>query len=119
MGADHTAGYAVATNIFKIGGDVDPLKPEGQVETTRNLQIATTAIDSAGMCLFVAFAMMDSPDVNQALIDMMNAFYGWNWTGDSMAELGKKVLKMERNFNIRAGFDKEHDRLPDFFKNEP
>ena len=32
MGADHTAGYAVATNIMKVGGDVDPLKPEGQVE---------------------------------------------------------------------------------------
>ncbi|MGB9081852.1 MAG: aldehyde ferredoxin oxidoreductase C-terminal domain-containing protein, partial [Desulfuromonadaceae bacterium] len=32
MGADHTAGYAVATNILKIGGDVDPLKAEGQVE---------------------------------------------------------------------------------------
>ena len=25
MGADHTAGYAVATNIMKVGGDVNPL----------------------------------------------------------------------------------------------
>ena len=32
MGADHTAGYAVATNILKVGGFVDPLKPEGQVD---------------------------------------------------------------------------------------
>jgi aldehyde:ferredoxin oxidoreductase len=32
MGADHTAGYAVATNILGIGGNVDPLKPEGQKE---------------------------------------------------------------------------------------
>ena len=29
MGADHTAGYAVATNILKVGGYVDPLKPQG------------------------------------------------------------------------------------------
>jgi len=26
MGADHTAGYAIATNIMKVGGYVDPLK---------------------------------------------------------------------------------------------
>jgi len=46
MGADHTAGYAIATNIMKVGGYVDPLKPEGQVELSRNLQIATAALDS-------------------------------------------------------------------------
>jgi len=32
MGADHTAGYAVATNILGVGGKLDPLKPEGQIE---------------------------------------------------------------------------------------
>lgn len=30
MGADHTAGYAVATNILGLGGKVDPLKPEAR-----------------------------------------------------------------------------------------
>ena len=65
-GADHTAGYAIATNILKVGGFVDPLKPEGQVELSRNLQIATAAIDSTGMCLFIAFAIMDQPDTFQA-----------------------------------------------------
>jgi len=41
MGADHTAGYAVTANILGVGGKVDPLKPEGQAELSRNLQIAT------------------------------------------------------------------------------
>ncbi len=119
MGADHTAGYAVATNILKIGGNVDPLKPEGQVELSRNLQIATAAIDSTGMCLFIAFAILDQPDTFQALIDMINAFYGLEMTADDVTELGKKVLSMERDFNIRAGFTAKDDRLPDYFKKEP
>jgi aldehyde:ferredoxin oxidoreductase len=38
------------------------LKPEGQVELSRNLQIATAAIDSTGMCLFIAFAILDQPE---------------------------------------------------------
>ncbi len=119
MGADHTAGYAVATNILKVGGDVDPLKPEGQVELSRNLQIATAAVDATGMCLFIAFAILDQPDTFQALIDMLNAFYGLEMTADDVSELGKKILKEEREFNKRAGFTAEHDRLPRFFMTEP
>jgi aldehyde:ferredoxin oxidoreductase len=118
MGADHTAGYAVATNILGVGGKVDPLTPEGQVELSRNLQIATAAVDATGMCLFIAFAVLDQPDTFQALIDMINAFYGLNLTADDVTELGKKILKFERDFNQRAGFTPNHDRLPAFFKKE-
>jgi aldehyde:ferredoxin oxidoreductase len=119
MGADHTAGYAIASNILKCGGFVDPLKPEGQTDLSRNLQIATAAIDSTGMCLFIAFALLDHPDTFQALLDLLNSFYGLNLTGDSVIALGKTVLSNERDFNARAGFTKEHDRLPRFFSTDP
>jgi aldehyde:ferredoxin oxidoreductase len=118
MGADHTAGYAVAANILKVGGYVDPLQPEGQAELSRNLQVATAAVDSTGMCLFVAFAVLDQPETFQALIDMINAFYGLNLTADDVVALGKSVLSNERDFNARAGFTKADDRLPEFFKKE-
>ena len=104
MGADHTAGYAVATNILKVGGDVDPLKPEGQIELSRNLQIATAAVDATGMCLFIAFAVLDQPDTFQALIDLINAFYELDLTADGVVALGKQILKTEREFNTAAGF---------------
>jgi aldehyde:ferredoxin oxidoreductase len=118
MGADHTSGYAVATNILGVGGNVDPLKPEGQIELSRNLQIATAAVDATGMCLFIAFAVLDQPDTFQALIDMLNAFYGLSLTADDVVALGKTILKTERDFNKAAGFTAEHDRLPRFFKTE-
>ena len=119
MGADHTAGYAVATNILKVGGFVDPSNGEGQIELSRNLQVATAAIDATGMCLFIAFAVLDQPETFQALLDLLNAFYGLNLTADDVTELGKKILTMERDFNTRAGFTKEQDRLPDFFTRQP
>ncbi len=119
MGADHTAGYAVATNILKVGGFVDPLKPEGQVDLSRNLQIATASIDSTGMCLFIAFAILDQPETFQAFLDLLNACYGLNFTADSVVEYGKKILSMEREFNKRAGFTSQHDRLPHYFKTQP
>jgi aldehyde:ferredoxin oxidoreductase len=119
MGADHTAGYAVTANILKVGGYVDPLKAEGQIELSRDLQIATAAIDSTGMCLFIAFAVLDQPETFQALLDLLNSFYGLNLTGDDVTALGKKILTMERDFNKRAGFTSQQDRLPEFFKKEP
>jgi aldehyde:ferredoxin oxidoreductase len=118
MGADHTAGYAVATNIMKVGGYVDPLVTEGQVNLSRDLQVATAAIDTCGLCLFVAFPVMDIPDAFTAIVDMVNAKYGLSLTGDDVGALGQRVLKMERDFNARAGFTAVDDRLPEFFKNE-
>ncbi len=119
MGADHTAGYAVATNIMKVGGFVDPLKPEGQVDLSRGLQIATAAIDSAGLCVFVAFAVMDIPSGMEAIPKMINARYGWNMSLDDLMEYGKEVLRAERHFNRAAGFTNADDRLPEFFEREP
>jgi aldehyde:ferredoxin oxidoreductase len=118
MGADHTAGYATATNIMKVGGYVDPLQKEGQVELSRNLQVATAAVDSAGLCLFVAFPVLDIPDALQAIVDMLNAKYGLSLTGDDVSGLGQKVLDIEHDFNTRAGFNAGADRLPDFFLRE-
>ena len=118
MGADHTAGYTIGPNVMKVGGDVDPLKPDGQAALSRDLQIATAAIDTAGLCLFVAFPVTDNPDAFTAIVDMVNAKFGLSLTGDDVLGLGKKVLGMERDFNKRAGFTAADDRLPEFFRTE-
>jgi len=51
VGADHTSGYSVATNILKVRGFVDPLKKEEQIELSRNLHIATAPVDFTGLPL--------------------------------------------------------------------
>ncbi len=119
QGADHTMGYTIATNILGVGGNLDPLSKEGQVELSRNLQIATAAIDSTGMCLFIAFAALDDEKCLPALVDMINARYGINLTADDVTALGKTILKTERAFNEAAGFTSRDDRLPEFFSEEP
>lgn len=119
QGADHTMGYTIATNILGVGGKLDPLSHEGQVELSRNLQIATAAIDSTGMCLFIAFAALDDATCLPALIDMINARFGIALTADDVTNLGMSILKTERAFNVAAGFTSQDDRLPEFFREEP
>jgi aldehyde:ferredoxin oxidoreductase len=118
QGADHTMGYTIATNILGVGGTVDPLSKEGQVELSRNLQIATAAIDSTGMCLFIAFAALDDATCLPSLIGMINARFGISLTADDVTNLGKSILKTEHGFNLAAGFTNLDDRLPEFFEEE-
>jgi len=118
MGADHTAGYAITANVLGVGGNVDPLQPENQVELSRNLQIATAAIDASGLCLFVAFAVLDDQNAMDAICEMFAALLGRPFTADDFVGLGKEVLKKERQFNAAAGFTSASDRLPNFFKTE-
>lgn len=115
MGADHTAGYGVATNILGVGGNVDPHKKEGNVELSQGLQIATAAVDAAGLCLFVAFAVLDNEDGLPTIVDMINAQYGLSLTTDDVLELGKSILNNEREFNKKAGFTSVDDQLPEMF----
>ncbi|MEA3546336.1 MAG: aldehyde ferredoxin oxidoreductase C-terminal domain-containing protein [Thermodesulfobacteriota bacterium] len=119
QGADHTIGYTIATEILGVGGTIDPLSKEGQVELSRNLQIATAAIDSTGMCLFIAFAALDDGACLPALVDMLNARFGINLTTDDVTSLGMTILKTEHAFNMAAGFTNLDDRLPEFFELEP
>lgn len=118
MGADHTAGYAITANVLGVGGWVDPLKPAGQVALSRNLQIATAAVDASGLCLFVAFALLDDPTAMEAVCEMFSAMLGRPFTADDFAALGKRILTVERRFNAAAGFTAASDRLPSFFKTE-
>ena len=44
---------------------------------------------------------------------LLQARYGWDDLPDNILQsLGKETIKMEREFNKRAGFTKEDDRLP-------
>ncbi len=118
MGADHTAGWVVNQNLAGMGGKLDPHKAEGQVDASRMVQILTAAMDCTGLCTFVNFPVGDIPEGGQGLMEMMSALYGVDMTFDNVVELGKMVLKTEREFNLAAGFTKADDRLPDFMGEE-
>ncbi|MGI5920537.1 MAG: aldehyde ferredoxin oxidoreductase family protein [Syntrophomonadaceae bacterium] len=116
MGADHTAGYAVTSNILKVGEFVGPLNKEGNIELSRNLQIISAALDSSGLCIFVAFSVLDNKETFQAMNDLIGAFTGKTFSSQHLIELGKFVLKTELDFNRAAGFTEADDRLPEFFE---
>lgn len=115
MGADHTAGNLISEYV---SGKLDPLKTDGQVEASRNSQIAMAVVDSIGLCV-LASAVLATPEGNGAFIAAINAKLGTRMEPDALNGLGLKVLKAEREFNRKAGFSNKDDRLPRFFYEEP
>jgi aldehyde:ferredoxin oxidoreductase len=116
MGADHTAGNLVGVYLEQ---KLDPLKVDGQVETSRFLQIAMAAFDSAGQCFMASVALL-SPEGGEAFRKVIDAKLGTKLGPDDFPRaMGIKVLKAEREFNRKAGFTNQDDRLPRFFYEEP
>jgi aldehyde:ferredoxin oxidoreductase len=115
MGADHTAGNVIGEYL---GGALDPLKADGQVAASRNVQIAMAAVDCTGLCLLASFALT-TPEGGQAFLTAMNAKFGTSFGPDSIPGMGMRVLQAEREFNRKAGFTAKDDRLPEFFYKEP
>ncbi len=116
MGADHTAGPAIPGRK-----GLDPEKkvnfnePDGQIELSRDLQTQVAIIDQLGVCLF---AGPDVPNLPK-YVNLLNALFGWKITQDELVEMGRKVLKAEREFNRRAGIDHSNDGLPEWVSSEP
>ena len=116
MGADHTAGNVVGAYLEKM---LDPLDPKGQVETSRFLQIAMAAFDTMGQCFMANVALL-SPDSFDKFRQVINAKLGTQLGPDDFPQaLGVRVLKAEKEFNRKAGFTSQDDRLPRFFYEEP
>jgi aldehyde:ferredoxin oxidoreductase len=119
MGGDHTAGWVVGQNLAAFGGKLDPLSPQGQVEASRAAQIATAAFDSTGLCQFAATPATAVPEAGHALLALLSAKLGTAVTKEDVHALGVRVIKAEREFNRRAGFTNQADRLAKFFYEEP
>ncbi|UCG04752.1 MAG: aldehyde ferredoxin oxidoreductase [Desulfobacterales bacterium] len=115
MGADHTAGNLVGAYLSKA---LNPLDAEGQVEASRNSQIAMASLDCTGLCL-LAGGVLAVPEVRDALPQMLNAKSGSQLGPDDYQAMGIRVLKAEREFNRKAGFTNKDDRLARFFYEEP
>jgi len=118
MGADHTAGFVVESNLEEFGGTLDRFSSEGQVEASRDAQIHMVLVDTVGICDF-AQTGFGAPDGVGNVCRMVAAKSGKPFTEEDWVNIGKQVLQIEVEFNRKAGFTKEQDRLPKMFYEEP
>jgi aldehyde:ferredoxin oxidoreductase len=115
MGADHTSGNLVGEYLT---GELDPEKPDGHIEASRNIQPVMAFVDCAGICLFATFSMATA-EGGEAFFKALSALLGKPFGPPDMISMGERCLRAERDFNRRAGLTGDDDRLPEFFRKEP
>lgn len=111
MGADHTAGNAFETLKY-----MDVLKPDGQVEISRKLQIRAALLDTLGLCLFVRPPFVKRPE---QFGNLLKGRYGWDLSFHDVQLLAWDTIKTEREFNERAGVSERFFPIPEFMEDEP
>ena len=116
MGADHTAGAAIAGRSARRDRDYGEFSdPKDKLELSYELQIYTVVLDSMGCCYFIG----PSYETMELIANVINAMYDTDLTRQDVINLGKQIIRTELEFNERAGITQEMNDLPDFFKEEP
>jgi aldehyde:ferredoxin oxidoreductase len=109
QGADHTSGLTIRAKV-------NHLDPKGQAALSRTYQINMAGYDTLGACIFTGSGFSAAPET---IRDLLNSRYDWTVDLDILQVLGKETLKLEREFNRRAGFTSADDRLPEWMTREP
>jgi len=108
QGADHTAGNLPRLKTREM--DLEALVSQSLLHQTR-----VAANDSLGLCIF---GMSVTNPNAEWLANAINAAHGTTLTPDFFEALGRDALRLETEFNRRAGFTEKDDELPAFFYTE-
>ncbi len=115
MGADHTAGAAIANRVASLHKDYGELtKNENKLNLSFELQIYTAIMDSMGCCYFIG----PSYENMEILANAINAMYDLNLTREDVINIGIDIIRTELEFNEKAGITQEMNDIPEFFREE-
>ena len=119
-GADHNRGYAFQ-EIFGIPVPmaVDRFSAEGKGALTKwNQDVRAATCDCPTMCAFL-LDMAVPAQAEQNTASLMEAVTGLVFTPEEVKTVGERVNNLARAFNVREGFTRAEDTLPERLMTEP
>jgi aldehyde:ferredoxin oxidoreductase len=108
-GACHLRATMYVPELFQ--GVLDRFTVKGKASTLKELQELFTVLDCMILCKFGARnAFANSWD---NMVMLVNAATGREYTVEQLKQVGERVWTLERLFNLREGFSREDDTLPE------
>jgi aldehyde:ferredoxin oxidoreductase len=99
--------------IEKITGSrelADPLKTEGRAEIVRWHEDCYSVTDSLGICAFTSTSLFFiTPEI---MAQLYSAALGNEMGAEEILQLGRKIVTLEKCFNVREGATRRDDVLP-------
>lgn len=110
-GACHLRGAPIS----EVLGGADPLEETGKAKLVREHQAESALWNSAVLCRFPGFGM-----TLKELVQLVSAATGFEYGSAREFELaGERISTLARLFNVREGFSRRHDTLPDRNVSQP
>jgi len=110
-GADHITScfYALdmAGSFWNFEG-YDRTKVEGKAVAMKSMEDLMMLYDMTGVCKFTRGIMYE-----KGLLELVNAVTGFDFDKSSLLTTGERSYNISKAFNIREGFTREDDTLPE------
>ena len=123
-GADHLRNLMSPQGLTKPGAGLEQYKPLGLLDPMPREEFSSparirmytyavlwrTALDCASMCYFCADGYR-----HDQVAEIVRGITGWSTTVWELMKVGERCANMMHAFNLREGFTREDDRLPERF----
>jgi aldehyde:ferredoxin oxidoreductase len=106
-GGCHVRANTLRTELLGIPEPIDRFTYEGKAAMAWNLQLSYAASDCLIACLFGSFGV-----TLKDYAEAVSALTGWDFSEEELKKVAERAWNMTRLFNVREGFTREHDTLP-------
>ncbi len=100
---------------YESSGEVSPHTPVGKGEWAVGAQNETTVADNTGICMFAK----DSGESIEFLAALTSAATGVSYSEEDFIKIGERTWNIEKLWNLKAGFTKADDTIPQRHLSEP
>lgn len=105
-GACHLRAWPVGRDAF---GELDPYSIENKAEIVIEEQNKNSAKWSLIACNFTGYTPKDA-------VEFLKEVTGYNITEEEYLAIGERIFNLTRLFNVREGFSRKDDSLPERFE---
>ncbi|HED00445.1 MAG TPA: aldehyde ferredoxin oxidoreductase [Proteobacteria bacterium] len=109
-GGCHLGAYMVAPEVLRKPKAIEPRTFTGKPSYVAIFQDTFAAVDSLVVCKFAYLGAGQEEYAN-----ILTAVTGEIFTADDLNKIGERIWNLERLYNIREGFTKNDDFLPNRF----
>ncbi|HLE14541.1 MAG TPA: aldehyde ferredoxin oxidoreductase family protein [Anaerolineales bacterium] len=113
-GACHMRGNMLGPEVLALPRLIDRLATQGKAGIVAVHQNTAAVVDSLVLCKFTNLAVAE-----EFFARTLTAVTGVPFTGDDLQQVGERVWNLERLYNLREGFTRADDTLPDRMLKEP
>ncbi len=113
-GPHHLYAYTFIDEVLNVHEQLDPWTTEGKPVLVKRYQDITAVMDSLGLCNWPLMGLKFNN-----FVPMVNSCLGTTYQADDLHEIGARIWNLERLFNLKAGFDRRQDALPERLLEEP